>query len=431
MEREIRYAHTEDGVTIAYTTFGAGPPVLYCPNHQLSMDSMLGAGKGVFMGDGVALRTRFTIFDYAGIGASQRDVTDFSLEAQVRTIEAVVAHLPDDEPFTLVGDIAGCHSAALYATRHADRVRRFACMLPVLPDPDLGDIAGDARRDWSGARRRWAGWAYPDGPVALQRWYGRAMRESIAAEVFAAYLEANAELDLRETYRRIPVPTLVYVHSWGRQRANALALASLVPDCRVVLRPDDPALSRPAAAILEFMGIDIGPPSDGTATEAPSSATVTILFADIVESTAAMDRMGNAAFRERSTVLETRIREAVLSHSGEAVAGRTLGDGVLATFPSASQGIAAALECAAAGGDVGLALHLGLHAGDVLRNEGNVHGLAVSLASRVSALTGPNEILVSGTVRDLARASSGVAFEDRGEHVLRGIDDPVRVWAVR
>jgi adenylate cyclase len=73
---------------------------------------------------------------------------------------------------------------------------------------------------------------------------------------------------------------------------------------------------------------------------------------------------------------------------------------------------------------------VGLHVGDVIREEGNVFGGAVNVASRISGLSAPGEVLVSDTVRGLARTSAGVSFEDRGEQSLKGIEEPVRVWAV-
>jgi len=74
---------------------------------------------------------------------------------------------------------------------------------------------------------------------------------------------------------------------------------------------------------------------------------------------------------------------------------------------------------------------VGIHAGDVIREDDNVYGGAVNIAARVAAASAAGETLVSETVRSLARTSAGVRFEDRGEHSLKGIDDPVRVWAVR
>ena len=107
-----------------------------------------------------------------------------------------------------------------------------------------------------------------------------------------------------------------------------------------------------------------------------------------------------------------------------------LGDGVLAVFTSARQAIEAAVACGSAGSDAGLPLHLGLHAGDVIREENNVYGGAVNIASRISGLSAPGEVLVSDTVRSLARTSAGVRFEDRGEQALKGVGETVRVWAV-
>ena len=162
-----------------------------------------------------------------------------------------------------------------------------------------------------------------------------------------------------------------------------------------------------------------------------ASGTAVILFADIVDSTALTERMGDAAFRERARALDASLRSIISEAGGTTIDAKTLGDGVLATFPAASQAIDAALRCGAAGDAQGLPLHLGLHAGDVIREANNVFGGAVNIASRISALSAPGEVLVSRTVADLARTSAGVAFEDRGEHALKGVADAQRVFAVR
>jgi class 3 adenylate cyclase len=250
-------------------------------------------------------------------------------------------------------------------------------------------------------------------------------RGAVTSTTYVAFAEAARKTVLTDALERLTVDTLVLVDSSPSSHPDlGRAVAARIRGARFAITDEY------GRDLLLFLGLRPYERPAPAPAAAPSSTAV-ILFADIVESTAMTERIGNAAFRERSTALETRIRAAVQSHGGSAVAGRTLGDGVLATFTSASEGIAAALECAGAGGDLGLALHLGLHAGDVLREDGNVHGIAVSLASRVSALAEPNEVLVSQTVRDLARASAGVTFEDRGEHALKGIADPVRVYAVR
>ena len=88
-------------------------------------------------------------------------------------------------------------------------------------------------------------------------------------------------------------------------------------------------------------------------------------------------------------------------------------------------------RCATAGESCGLGLHLGVHAGDVIREEGNVYGGAVNIAARITDTSALGEVLVSQTVRDLARTSAGVSFEDRGEQHLKGIAEPLRLFAVR
>jgi class 3 adenylate cyclase len=266
--------------------------------------------------------------------------------------------------------------------------------------------------------------------VSLQRAASDAFKHSVSAEMAARRLEGNP--DLLSIVPGVEQPALVLERRAGPLRRFAMQVAERLPrgELRLVsgfgptAYPDHDEI---VEATFEFLGIKAGP--EGPPQE-QASGTAIILFADIVDSTALSEQLGNAAFRERSTMLEARIRDAVREHGGESVAGRTLGDGVLATFPSAAQGIAAALTCAEAGADLGLALHLGLHAGDVLREDRNVHGIAVSLASRVSDLSAPNEVLVSATVRDLARASAGVSFEDRGERELKGIAEPQRLFAV-
>jgi class 3 adenylate cyclase len=151
---------------------------------------------------------------------------------------------------------------------------------------------------------------------------------------------------------------------------------------------------------------------------------------DIVDSTALTERLGDNAFRAKARDLDATLRTIIREHAGTPIEGKLLGDGVLAVFSSARQAIEAALACARSGDDAALLLHLGLHAGDVIREENNVYGGAVNIASRIAGLSAAGEVLVSETVRSLARTSAGVRFEDRGEQSLKGVGEAVRVWAV-
>jgi class 3 adenylate cyclase len=263
------------------------------------------------------------------------------------------------------------------------------------------------------------------------------MRESMTAEVAAAYREEFADADLRAIYERIPVSTLLCVAMAGPGREASLALASVVPNCRVTTIPDagnDFFL----AAILEFMGVDAAQGSAALAGESSTppppvaaSGMKAIMFTDIADSTALTERMGDVAFRSTARALDERMRAAITSAGGSAVDGKLLGDGVMAVFTSAAQAIEAARRCIELSAENELRLHVGLHAGDAIHEDGNVYGGAVNIAARVCALSAPGEILVSATMRELARTSAGAAFEDRGERDMKGIGEPIRVFAVQ
>jgi class 3 adenylate cyclase len=158
--------------------------------------------------------------------------------------------------------------------------------------------------------------------------------------------------------------------------------------------------------------------------------TVIILFVDIVESSALTERMGDRAFRAKARALDEAFRALVQEHRGRAATGVTLGDGILADFGTARDALTCAFACADRAEQEGLPVHLGLHAGDVLRERGSIFGGAVNIAARVCDLSRPSEVLVSQTFRDLSRTSGIVQFEDRGQHQLKGVSEPVRVYAI-
>jgi class 3 adenylate cyclase len=143
-----------------------------------------------------------------------------------------------------------------------------------------------------------------------------------------------------------------------------------------------------------------------------------------------MERMGDQAFHARSTELDALLRAAILENVGEPVEGRLLGDGVLAVFGSARDAIRGAIECREAGEMAGLQLHVGIHAGDVIRDDRTIHGGAVCIAARISEICPPGDVLVSDTVRGLSRTSTEVEFVDCGEHALKGVGEPLKLWSI-
>jgi len=441
MEPQTRFCTSGDGTRIAYMTLGEGPPLLHVQawssNFEVSWESAYDRAWQEQLAQGHLYIT----FDRRGSGASQRDVQDLSLEAHVADVAALAGHLGLERPDMIAATDGACVSIA-YAAEHAARVAKLVLLAPFVRGRDI--VSSEAikglqeliRGNWSLARAAIANIAYPTGPSERQRWFADFLRRSASPETAARYLEFHATVDVTAYLPRVTAPTLI-LHGRGDRNVPIRAgrdVAALLPDARFIALDGissgtlDPGGSG-YAAVAEFL--DEGQGRASSPAPEPGSGTAIILFADIVDSTALAGQLGNTEFRERSRRLEMLVRQSIEANAGATVEGRTLGDGVLATFGSASDAIAAARECSTAGANVGLQLHLGLHAGDVIHEDGNVYGQAVSIAARISDQSAPNEVLVSQTVRDLARASSDVSFEDRGERELKGVGEPVRVFAVR
>jgi class 3 adenylate cyclase len=153
----------------------------------------------------------------------------------------------------------------------------------------------------------------------------------------------------------------------------------------------------------------------------------TILFTDIVDSTATLARLGDAAWRRTLLEHNTRMRTLLDRYRGRETG--TTGDGFLARFDGAARAVRCAAEMVAAVEDLGIALRAGLHTGEVEVVGGNVRGVAVHAAARVAALAAPNEVLVSQTTYDLLDGS-GLTFVDRGRHELKGLTGERALYAL-
>jgi class 3 adenylate cyclase len=436
MEPEYRFCTSADGTRIAYATYGSGPPLFFANTWAFSMDAQFTWPEAREFIDALASRATLVIFDRRGTGASAREVEDLSPEAEARDIAAVADAVALGK-FPLFADATASAACACYASAHSERVERLVLWCPHTSNT-LGDFdkewARSIREDWSYDRRRWAGRIYTEGPVSLQKAFSSAIKASVTAEMAARRVESHPRL--ASHLGAVTTPTLVLQReeSLGPLREHTIQFAGLLPNAQLRFVAGRHTTAFPeykpvVEAVFEFIGLGaetLVPPN-----EMPPSGTAVILFADIVDSTALTECLGDAAFRAKARDLDAVMRMIIRDHSGTPIEGKLLGDGVLATFASAAKAIEAALACGGAGEEAGLPLHLGLHAGDVIREEGNVFGGAVNIASRISGLSAAGELLVSDTVRSLGRTSAGVSFEDRGEQSLKGVGESVRVWAVR
>jgi class 3 adenylate cyclase len=159
----------------------------------------------------------------------------------------------------------------------------------------------------------------------------------------------------------------------------------------------------------------------------PDRVLATVMFTDIVDSTTQAAALGDRRWRELVESHDRMVRSLLQRYRGREV--KTLGDGFLATFDGPGRAIRCATELCNEVRSVGLQVRTGLHTGEVELTGDDITGIAVNIGARVGANAEPGEVLVSQTVKDLV-AGSGVHFEDRGEHDLKGVPGPWRLWSV-
>jgi class 3 adenylate cyclase len=265
-----------------------------------------------------------------------------------------------------------------------------------------------------------------DRPGVVE-WWGRMERYAGTPRMALAKARTIHELDLRRVLPLVTIPTLViqsrdntYVRAaHGRYLAEHITGARLVelqsadhwplPDVELL------------GAIEEFV---TGSRRDVADTD---RVLATVLVVDIVGSTEQAIALGDrrwSAIRDR---FEESARQALTLHGGELV--DVAGDGILATFDGPARAVKCSRQIQEAVRAQGMELRSGLHAGEVTRRAGGIAGIAVHIAARVAALAAPGEVLVTRTVRDLV-AGSGIAFEERGEHELKGVPERWALYAV-
>jgi class 3 adenylate cyclase len=373
------------------------------------------------------------ILNPRGSGLSDRDATDFDIDRLAEDLEAVVQR-SNWPRFSLYGQGMSGPVAILFTSRHPEMVARLILRDTYLRAADMGKIprmralGAVLRADYESYLELMTlttlGWVEPTHAREAISW----MAENASQESVLALANATASYNVMGLAEQIHVPTLVLNPDFMPVPSTdmARAMVAMIPNSRLLLYArDHNALM--ATRMAEFLAEG----DDVNDEPAAPSGTAIILFADIANSTGLTEELGDAAFREKARALDTALRDAISNAGGTAIEGKLLGDGVLATFGAASDAIACAAACHNAGEGVDLKLHVGIHAGDVIREDDNVFGGAVNVAARISDASDAGETLVSGTVRDLARTSAGVDFEDKGERSLKGVSDAVRVWAVR
>ena len=432
MEPRIQYAKTADGVSIAYWTLGEGdlPLVISPPLGWSHISRELRIPQVSAWYEHLALRRMLVRYDPRNQGLSDREVERFSEADLASDVEAVIERLGSPKV-----DLLGCYGPGTpvlrVAAEHPETVRKLIVWnLNVKGPTAFASEQMKAMRslidsDWELFTNIFAatrlGWT---GELAAE--WAHFMRRAVTAHDAALILDGLGEIDWSPWLAKIRVPTLV-LRGWGGATLTE-GRWSDIADVRLVdldKRDQDKANEGARAAIDEFLG-----EGEKAARELPAGTAV-ILFADIVDSTALTERLGDTAFRAKARKLDTELRTVIKETGGTPVEGKLVGDGLMAVFTSAHEAIEAARRGGRAGESAGLPLHLGIHAGDVIREGNNVYGGAVNITARIAGASASSEVLVSDTVRGLARTSAGVVFDDRGERELKGVAEPQRLFAVR
>jgi class 3 adenylate cyclase len=396
-------------------------------------------------------------FDGRGMGLSDRRVSDYSLEAHVRDLEAVVDAL-GLERFALYGISQGGPTAITYAVRHPERVSHlilygsFARMWWFL-DTEEGRQQAEAmltlvRQGWGSDvpafRQFFTSLFIPDADIDAIRAFNELQRVSASAGNVVDLMTALLDIDVTQLLPQVTAPTLV-IHrrgdtaipfESGRELATGIPGARFLPldgrnHCPL---PSEPGLAVMGKAIFEFLGEGEGAAAMAAEPARETRGLVTVLFTDMEGSTTLTQRLGDAKAQEVLRTHNTIVRDALKAHNGSEI--KHTGDGIMASFASASR----ALECAIAmqtafaehneSAGEPIRVRIGLNAGEPIAEEKDLFGTAVIIAARIAAQAAGGEILVANVVRELA-AGKGFLFADRGETALRGFEDPVRLYQVR
>jgi class 3 adenylate cyclase len=344
------------------------------------------------------------------------------------------------ERVALVGTLEGGPMATLFAATYPERVSALAL------------YATFARATWAPGYD----WAWPaevrksrmdryveqwgEGHVvagvapseledpSFMEWAGRLERLAASPSTIRRMMDLIGEFDVRDILPSIRVPTLVL-----HRRDDAFIkiehsryIAQRIPGARYVeLEGSDNMFSLGDSEAL--LG-EIEEHFTGARHEhEPDRMLATVMFTDICDSTRRAAEMGDRGWRFLLERHDALFRQALDRHRGREV--KRTGDGFLATFDGPARAIRCAASVAEAMGSLGIEVRAGLHTGELEVMGGDLGGLAVHIAARVMDRASPSEVLVSGTVKDLV-VGSGIDFEERGEHELRGVPGEWRLFAV-
>jgi pimeloyl-ACP methyl ester carboxylesterase len=426
---ETRYAKSGD-LNIAYQVVGEGPDLIYVPGWISNLELMWDEPAHAHVLDRFASFSRLILFDKRGTGLSDPVPLDRlpTLEERMDDVRAVLDAVQCEQA-AVFGFSEGGLMSVVFAATYPERTTALALYgvfakriwspdYPWAPKPD------DRAREIEELERNWGermdlDKLAPSEDDAFKDRMATYFRRSASPGAAVALMRMNTQIDVRDVLPTIQAPTLVLHRKddldasveegrWIAGRIPGAKFVELPGDAHTLWGGDTDSI---VDEVEEFLtGARRGPE--------PDRVLATVLFTDIVGSTEKATELGDRRWRELLERHHDLVRRQLARYQGREL--DTAGDGFFATFDGPARAIRAAQAIAGGVRQLGLEIRAGVHTGECERHEGKIAGIAVSAGARVAGAASASEVLVSQTVKDLV-AGSGISFEDRGEHELKGV----------
>jgi class 3 adenylate cyclase len=439
---DVRYARSGD-VSIAYQVVGEGPLDLVfvrgITGDILSTWEQPLLARHVL---GLAENGRLLLLDKRGTGLSDGVASVPTLETRMDDVRAVMDAVGSEQAVLWSG-MEGSRTTTLFAATYPERTVALVALNPSVkgrPTADYPWAPSDAawRETLRAVRQGWGTREYfadllraqsprMAGDEAFLDWFVTHMRRSLSPGAAMAFHRMTMDADVEHVLPSVRVPTLVLFSSEQREPAGFFArhiagaeLQELPTMRGEYTWVDDETHEATMGAVKAFVG-------RLQRREQPDRILSTVLFTDIVGSTQVQASLGDRGWRDLVERHHAIVRGALGHWRG--VENDTAGDGFYATFDGPARAISCGLEVIERVRELGIEIRVGVHTGECEVIDGKCAGLTVSIGARVASNAEPSEVLVSRTVKDLV-AGSGLAFEDRGEHELKGVPDRWHLYRV-
>jgi len=439
VQPETRYARSGD-VHIAYQVSGNGPlDLVYVPGFVSHVELPWEEPRAARFLDRLGAFSRLIRFDKRGTGLSDRVAAIPSLEERMDDVRAVMDAV-GSERAAVLGVSEGGPMCALFASTYPERTSAlimYGAMAKYAwaPDHPWGRRLEEHEARLKAVEQTWGtGAMLPVFAPSLadddssRKWWATYERASASPGAVLAVFQMNFEIDARHVLPAIRVPTLI-LHRTGDQAVkveHGRYIAEHIPGAKYVELPgiDHVPFVGDADALVdeieEFLtGVRHGPE--------PDRVLATVLFTDIVQATERAAELGDRRWRDLLAQHHALVRGELKRFRGREI--DTAGDGFLAAFDGPARAVRCACAVNDAVGSLGIRIRAGLHTGECEVIGDKLGGIAVHIGARVAAMAAPGEVLASSTVKDLV-AGSGLCFEDRGIHTLKGVPDAWRLFAV-